>query len=113
MTTTIKTEPDLASRFVNGILAIKPLANFAKHQARKMMIKRAEEIGVLWTKEAEKLQARDWSSDFAQVQNPNLNYPDYYVTSFHAYETGNLSWQAACEVESAARAVHAKIWQKT
>ena len=113
MTTTIKTEPDLASRFVNGILAIKPLANFAKHQARQMMIKRAEEIGVFWTKEAEKLQARDWSSDFAQVQNPDLNYPDYYVTSFHAYETGNLSWQAACEVESAARAVHAKIWQET
>jgi ubiquinone/menaquinone biosynthesis C-methylase UbiE len=110
MTTTIKTEPDLASRFVNGILAIKPLANFAKHQARQMMIKRAEKIGVFWTKEAEKLQARDWASDLAQIQNPQLNYPDYYVTSFHAYETGNLSWQAAFEVESAAHAVHSRIW---
>jgi ubiquinone/menaquinone biosynthesis C-methylase UbiE len=112
MTTTIKTEPDLASRFVNGILAIKPLANFAKHQARQMMIKRAEKIGVFWTREAEKLQARDWTRDLAQIQNPQLNYPDYYVTSFHAYETGNLSWQAAFEVESAAHAVHSRIWQK-
>ncbi|MGB7414734.1 MAG: class I SAM-dependent methyltransferase, partial [Thermosynechococcaceae cyanobacterium] len=36
--------------------------------------------------------------------------PDYYLTSFHAYESGNLSWDAATEVESAAQAVHAKIW---
>ena len=112
MTTTIKTEPDLASRFVNSILAIKPVANLAKHRARQMMIKRAEKIGVFWTKEVEKLQTRDWGSDLAQVQNPQLNYPDYYVTSFHAYETGNLSWQAAFEVESAAHAVHSRIWQK-
>jgi ubiquinone/menaquinone biosynthesis C-methylase UbiE len=111
MTTAVTTTPDLASRLVNGILSIKPLANLAKHQARQMMIKRAEKIGVFWTKEVEKLQARDWATDLAQVQNPQLTYPDYYVTSFHAYEKGNLSWQAAFEVESAAHAVHAKIWQ--
>ncbi|MBK1989101.1 class I SAM-dependent methyltransferase [Sphaerospermopsis aphanizomenoides BCCUSP55] len=111
MTTTLKSSPDLPSRMVNGILAIKPLANLAKHQARQMMIKRAEKIGVCWTKEVDRLQGRDWTTDLAQVQNPQLTYPDYYVTSFHAYETGNLSWQAAFEVESAAHAVHAKIWQ--
>ncbi|MBD2296882.1 class I SAM-dependent methyltransferase [Anabaena sphaerica FACHB-251] len=113
MTTAIKKTPDLPSRLVNGILSIKPLANLAKNRARQMMIKRAEKIGVFWTQEAEKLQARDWANDLAQVQNPQLTYPDYYVTSFHAYETGNLSWQAAFEVESAAHAVHAKIWQDT
>jgi ubiquinone/menaquinone biosynthesis C-methylase UbiE len=111
MTATLKAAPDIASSLVNGILAIKPLANLAKHQARQMMIKRAEKIGVSWTQEVEKLQARDWTNDLAQVQNPQLTYPDYYVTSFHAYETGNLSWQAAFEVESAAHAVHAKLWQ--
>jgi ubiquinone/menaquinone biosynthesis C-methylase UbiE len=111
MTTALRTTPDFASHMVNGILAIKPLANLAKHQARQMMIKRAEKIGVFWTQEVEKLQARDWTNDLTQVQNPQLRYPDYYVTSFHAYETGNLSWQAAFEVESAAHAVHAKIWQ--
>ncbi|MBD2388324.1 class I SAM-dependent methyltransferase [Cylindrospermum sp. FACHB-282] len=111
MTAALKTAPDFVSRLVNGILAIKPLANFAKHQARQMMIKRAEKIGVFWTQEVEKLQARDWSTNLAKVENPQLCYPDYYVTSFHAYETGNLSWLAAFEVESAAHAVHAKIWQ--
>jgi ubiquinone/menaquinone biosynthesis C-methylase UbiE len=111
MTVAVNKAPSVASRLVNGILAIKPLANLAKHQARQMMIKRAERIGVPWRNEVKTLQARDWKQDLAQVENPQITYPDYYLTSFHAYETGNLSWQAAFEVEVAARAVHAKIWQ--
>ncbi|MGH1393232.1 MAG: class I SAM-dependent methyltransferase [Trichormus sp.] len=110
MTAAVNTSPGLASRLVNGILAIKPLANLAKYQARQMMIKRAEKIGVPWTNEVKTLQERDWKDDLAQVQNSQLAYPDYYRTSFHAYETGNLSWKAAFEVEPAAYAVHAKIW---
>lgn len=100
----------LASRLVNAVLAIKPLANLAKHQARQMMIKRAEKIGVPWTKDVQVLRSRDWAPHLVQVQNPHLNYPDYYCRSFHAYEEGNLSWEAALEVEVAASAVHAGIW---
>ncbi len=111
MTAAVKTSPSLASRMINGILAIKPLANFAKHQARQMIIKRAEKIGVPWTQEVEKLKQRDWESDFAQVHNPQISYPEYYLQPFHAYEKGNLCWEAALEVEFAAKAVHAKIWQ--
>jgi SAM-dependent methyltransferase len=109
--------PSLASQFVNGILAVKPLANLAKHQARTMMIKRAESIGVYWRDEVQALRARQsqtefdasWEQDLAQVQ-ALITYPDYYLTSFHAYEQGNLSWEAAMEVEVAAHAVHARIW---
>ncbi|XHX78756.1 MAG: class I SAM-dependent methyltransferase [Stenomitos frigidus ULC029] len=101
----------LASRFINGILAIKPLANLAKRQARQMMIKRAESIGIYWTNEVDALRARAWEHDLAQVQKTDLNYPDYYVTSFHAYEEGNLGWQPALEVEVAAHAAHARIWK--
>jgi ubiquinone/menaquinone biosynthesis C-methylase UbiE len=115
MTTTLT--PRLASQFVNGILAVKPLADLAKHQARSMMIKRAESIGVYWRDEVRALRARQsktefdasWEQELAQVQAP-LSYPDYYLTSFHAYEQGNLSWDAAMEVEVAAHAVHARIW---
>src|SRR5579883_122315 len=103
--------PNLASRLINGILAVKPLANLAKQQARQMMIKRAESIGVYWTKEVEALRSRTWDNDLAQVQNSDLAYPEYYVTSFHAYEEGNLGWQPALEVEVAAYAAHARIWQ--
>lgn len=108
--TTTTTKPGLASRLVNGILAIKPLAEFAKSRARNMMIQRAEEIGVPWRKNVEKLRSHDWNLELAQVENTQLSYPEYYVTSFHAYENGNLNWDAALEVESAAYAVHAKIW---
>jgi ubiquinone/menaquinone biosynthesis C-methylase UbiE len=100
----------LTSQLVNGLLSIKPLANVAKHQARQMMIKRAESIGVPWMKEVERLRSLDLDSHLAAVQNPELRYPEYYVTSFHAYEQGNLSWEAAMEVEVAAHAVHARIW---
>ncbi len=100
----------LMTQLVNGLLAIKPLAAFAKHQARTMMIKRAERIGVPWTQIVQELGQRSWDGYLQQVQNPQLNYPAYYVRSFHAYEEGNLSWQAAWEVEVAAKAVHAGIW---
>lgn len=111
MTVSASSAPSLLSRVVNGVLAIKPLAALAKNRARKMMIDRAESIGVYWMKEVEALKTRDWSNDLKAVQNPQLKYPDYYVTSFHAYEEGNLGWEPALEVEVAAHAVHARIWQ--
>jgi len=110
MTTAVKTAPSLAFQFVNGVLSIKPLANLAKRQARNMMIKRAEKIGVPWRQRVQELRTHDWDSELNKVQNTQLTYPEYYLCSFHAYETGNLNWDAALEVEVAAYAVHARIW---
>lgn len=111
MTVTTSQPPiGIISRLVRILLGIKPLANFAKSRARKMMIKRAETIGVPWTENAKHLSSLNWDEDLAAVKNPQLIYPDYYKTSFHAYDEGNLSWKAAWEVESAAYSVHAKIW---
>jgi ubiquinone/menaquinone biosynthesis C-methylase UbiE len=112
-TTTPNPAPRLASRLVNGVLAIKPLANFAKHKARKMMIDRAESMGVSWTKIVEVLRSQDLDNDLAQVENPQLQYPDYYLRPFHAYDRGNLGWEAATEVEVAAYAVHSRVWKGT
>lgn len=110
MTVAVNKTPGLASRLVNGVLSIKPLANLAKHQAREMMIKRGEKIGVHWRQESQALLARNWDAELLSLQNPDLVYPKYYLTSFHAYEQGNMSWEAATEVEVAARTVHATIW---
>ncbi|MGB3405656.1 MAG: class I SAM-dependent methyltransferase [Microcoleaceae cyanobacterium] len=110
MTVTTTPSKDWASQLVNGVLAVKPLANLAKHQARQMMIKRAEKMGVPWRQQANSLLSRNWDAEWAQIYNDDLIYPEYYCSSFHAYETGNLSWQAAAEVEVAAYAVHSKIW---
>ncbi|NEP20003.1 MAG: methyltransferase domain-containing protein [Leptolyngbya sp. SIO4C1] len=108
----------VATRLVNGVLSVKPLAEFAKHQARSMMIKRAESIGVYWRDEVKQLRSRGssldfdpaWETELAAIAAPQLAYPDYYLASFHAYAEGNLGWLPAMEVESAARAVHAKLW---
>lgn len=110
MTAAVNSSPTLASRLVTGVLAFKPLANLARNRARQMMIKRAESIGVQWTEEVQRLRSRDWSVELAQVQNPRLTYPDYYLRPFHAYDEGNLGWEPALEVEVAAYAVHARIW---
>src|SRR4028118_1189945 len=109
MTTAVNTAPTLTSQLVNGLLSIKPLANLAKHQARNMMIKRAEKIGVPWRQRVEELRTHDWDSELAEVLNSQLTYPEYYLCSFHAYEKGNLSWDAALEVGVASYTVHAGI----
>ncbi len=101
------------SGLINGILSIKPIYQLAKSRARNMMIQRAENMGIPWRDRVAQLKQHDWDSELATVENPNLQYPDYYLTSFHAYDHGNLSWDAALEVEFAAYAVHAKLWPES
>jgi ubiquinone/menaquinone biosynthesis C-methylase UbiE len=121
MTATFNPTDRLVSQVVNSLLSIKPLAKFAKNQARELIIKRAEAIGVAWRDDVKFLRSRggaetlssEWANDLAQITNPNLKYPEYYLTSFHAYDQGNMSWDAAMEVEVAAYSVHAKIFAET
>ena len=110
MTATSVSTPGPLSRLANGLLSIDPLAQWLKRQARKTIVKRAESMGVPWTATSQALQTRDWAAEFAAIEQPELDYPSYYLQPFHAYETGNLNWQAACEVEVAALSVHARIW---
>lgn len=110
MTVAIKQKPEIAVNLINGILSIKPLANFARHQARQMIIKRAERIGVPWRQASQALLSRDWSEELHHIENPDIEYPEYYFREFHAYEAGNMSWEAAAEAEVAARSVHASLW---
>ena len=79
-------ETDLRSKLVNEVFSIKPLADFTKNRARKMMVARAEKLGVPWRKNIAELQQRDWQPDFTSIANVDLEYPAYYTTSFHAYE---------------------------
>ncbi|HEY9604247.1 MAG TPA: class I SAM-dependent methyltransferase, partial [Allocoleopsis sp.] len=58
----------------------------------------------------QELRDRDWDNELKKIQNPHLTYPEYYLQSFHAYEQGNLDWEAAWEFEVAAYTVHAGIW---
>jgi len=119
MTQTVNPAARLTSQLVNQVLAIQPLFNLAKQQARRMMQKQAAAIGVDWMQSVAGLRSRggsqefapQWTEELAAIQNPQLQYPEYYLRPFHAYEQGNLSWDAAMEVEVAAQAVHARLWQ--
>ena len=41
-----------------------------------------------------------WQVELEAVQNHDLSYPSYYTQPFHAYDSGNLSWEAAFQVPS-------------
>jgi ubiquinone/menaquinone biosynthesis C-methylase UbiE len=111
----------LITQVVNGLLGVKPLADFAKNRARNLIIDRAEAIGVAWRDEVKQLRSRGtgvdfdptWEQELAHISNDDLAYPSYYLTSFHAYSEGNMGWQPAMEVEVAAYSVHAKIFAET
>jgi len=49
-------------------------------------------------------------SNYESLKKKSIIYPEYYEKPFHAYDEGNLCWQAAMEVESVALTVHAPIF---
>ena len=47
----------------------------------------------------------------AQIEDTSLQYPDYYHQKFHAYDGGNLDWEAAWEVEVADATLAMRIFK--
>jgi len=74
-------------------------------QARSTMVKTAEANGIPWQ------GAKQWLKENSQ-QRPILeaeyDVPSYYKKAFHAYQDGNLNWDAALEVEIASCSVGAR-----
>jgi ubiquinone/menaquinone biosynthesis C-methylase UbiE len=75
-----------------------------------MMVARGAAIGIDWRAEIAALQSVDWEAERAKLEDKSLQYPPYYLAPFHAYEQGNMSWQAALEVDVAAKSVHAVVF---
>jgi ubiquinone/menaquinone biosynthesis C-methylase UbiE len=110
-----KLKPDWAgedwlSRLVNLLIQTKPIYSLMKQQARKVLIKTAEKNGVAWRKTYQDLIASGIQTQLASRTNPDLRYPDYYNRPFHAYDDGNLCWDAAFEAESATYAMALRVW---
>ncbi|HEY9658418.1 MAG TPA: class I SAM-dependent methyltransferase [Allocoleopsis sp.] len=102
---------DFISRCVNLLIQTKPLYAVMKQQARQVLIKTAEKNGVPWRKHYETLAASGIQQQVAQLTNPSIRYPDYYQVPFHAYEQGNLCWNAAFEAEPATYAMALRVWK--
>lgn len=102
---------DFLSRCVNLLIQTKPLYALMKQQARQVLIKTAEKNGISWRKHYEELAASGIQQQATQLTNPAVRYPDYYQVPFHAYEQGNLCWEAAFEAESATHAMALRVWK--
>jgi ubiquinone/menaquinone biosynthesis C-methylase UbiE len=101
---------DLLSRAVNVLIQTRPIYSLMKQQARKVLIKTAEKNGVAWRKTYEELNATGIQAHLVTITAPDLTYPDYYNVPFHAYDAGNLCWDAAFEAESATYAMALRVW---
>lgn len=95
---------------VNALFSFQPFFRFAAGKAREMMVKRGDLIGYPWEPTLKVLREHDWETEIKAVERKGVEYPDYYLKPFHAYEKGNLSLDAALEMELAAKAVHAPIF---
>lgn len=103
---------DLLSRFVNLLIQTKPIYRLMKHQARQVLIKTAEKKGIPWRENYQKLDNSETRALLEQITNPTVTYPDYYQVPFHAYDQGNLCWQAAFEAASATQSMALRVWPK-
>lgn len=101
---------DFLSKVVNRLIQTKPLYALMKQQARQVLIKTAEKNGIPWRQTRETYAASDVADQLHQIQNPAVTYPDYYQVPFHAYDAGNLCWQAAFEAESATYSMALRVW---
>ena len=111
-----KTKPDwaggdLLSRFVNLLIGTKPIYAVMQRQARQVLIKTAEKNGIPWRKNYRDLEASSAKDLLASLTDKDLVYPSYYRVPFHAYEQGNLCWQAAFEAASATYSMGLRVWK--
>ncbi|MBW4619522.1 MAG: class I SAM-dependent methyltransferase [Cyanosarcina radialis HA8281-LM2] len=110
-----KLKPDWAgedwlSRSVNLLIQTKPIYKVMKHQARQVLIRTAEKKGIPWRQNYQDLERSGAKELLDQITNPQVVYPDYYQVPFHAYDRGNLCWEAAFEAGSATYSMALRVW---
>ena len=116
MTSNKKIKPDwagedLLSRFVNLLIQTKPIYSVMQRQARKVLISTAEKNDIPWRKNYRQLEASAVKDRLDKISNPEVTYPDYYQMPFHAYDRGNLCWEAAFEAASATKSMALRVWK--
>ena len=105
----------LLSDFVNMLISFKPLFGMMKVGARSTLISTAEKNNIPWRALTQDLRTKMdvLSENYKQVlDNTITEYPSYYTQQFHAYDDGNLNWDAAFECESATMSMAIRTWPK-
>eukprot|EP00195_Chlamydomonas_chlamydogama_P005324 CAMPEP_0202889622 /NCGR_PEP_ID=MMETSP1392-20130828/210_1 /ASSEMBLY_ACC=CAM_ASM_000868 /TAXON_ID=225041 /ORGANISM="Chlamydomonas chlamydogama, Strain SAG 11-48b" /LENGTH=289 /DNA_ID=CAMNT_0049572999 /DNA_START=240 /DNA_END=1109 /DNA_ORIENTATION=- len=74
--------------------------------AKQAMKSSAESRGVSWDKHVQAMYSnKEVLALKEEFERSAVQYPDYYLKPFHAYDEGNLNWLAAFEVEPATYAM--------
>jgi hypothetical protein len=94
---------------IDRLLAVDPVRRLLFHQARRLIIRTAEGRGIAWRARREQLLAQA-EPLLATSTDPATVTPAYYRARFHAYDQGNLCWEAACEAEQATDAMALRVW---
>eukprot|EP00271_Cylindrocystis_brebissonii_P012927 TRINITY_DN32439_c0_g1_i1.p1 TRINITY_DN32439_c0_g1~~TRINITY_DN32439_c0_g1_i1.p1 ORF type:complete len:441 (+),score=56.69 TRINITY_DN32439_c0_g1_i1:72-1394(+) len=101
------------AKIVTAVISFQPLFQLLKVGARNLVVSTAEKNGITWRARAAELQSNPAVYEaLEQIEDKSIVYPSYYVQQFHAYEKGNLCWEAAFEVESATLAVAKRAFPK-
>ncbi|KAL0020907.1 hypothetical protein WJX77_009944 [Trebouxia sp. C0004] len=100
----------LLSAAVEKLFNFPPVYAAAVAQARNKITQRGAKLGIDFNAEVAKLRAAaDWGQELQATQDPGLQLPAYYQSSFHAYQQGNLCWEAAWEANMVSQFVHATV----
>jgi hypothetical protein len=88
-------EVKIAGGLINALFSVKPLWKYASGKARASMVERGARIGVDWVESVRQLEGDmdKLTAIYDAVNNKKVDYPEYYLKPFHAYDEGNLSWQ--------------------
>lgn len=102
----------LAQALIETAFSIKPLYKIVSAKAREGIVGQGAKMGVDWAQQVTlyERQREVLEKHYASLLNVKVEMPQYYLQPFHAYEEGNLSWQCAMEVGSAALTVHSNIF---
>ncbi|PSC68120.1 Methyltransferase type 11 [Micractinium conductrix] len=111
-----KDKPDwtgnhMLSRIVNAAINFKPLFALMKVGASSVMKSTAEKRGVAWGETVDALSKSEVYQIKEEIEDKAMVYPSYYTVPFHGYDTGNLSWLAAFEVEPAGEVMALRVWK--
>ena len=96
-------------RLIESLISIGLLRRPLFFQARQLIIRTAERNGIPWRARRQQLQQAA-EPLLEQSRTADLSIPEYYRVRFHAYEQGNLCWQAATEAEQATDAMALRVW---
>ena len=96
-------------RLIELLIGIGLLRRPLFFQARQLIIRTAERSGIPWRARREEL--RQAAAPLLESSTTTgVTPPAYYRARFHAYEQGNLCWQAAAEAEQATDAMALRVW---